>query len=182
MLDRKGIPFKRVDLMPVISKGVLKALRFDGITVPALKIDGKRIQGSREIARELDRVRPEPPLFPSDPDARAKVEEAERWGDEVFQGQAASHHLVGAEAQPRPLASYSEERAARRAGRPGRQDGSSDRRRGGEAQPRHRRERARRPRGAARGPRPHRRLDRRGRARRRTAERGRHESRPACAC
>ena len=27
MLDRKGIPFKRVDLMPVISKGVLRAQR-----------------------------------------------------------------------------------------------------------------------------------------------------------
>ncbi|MGZ5360818.1 MAG: glutathione S-transferase family protein [Solirubrobacterales bacterium] len=86
MLERKGIPYKRVDLMPVISKGVLKVLRFDGITVPALKLDGKRVQGSREIARELDRVRPEPPLFPSDPAERAKVEEAERWGDEVFQG------------------------------------------------------------------------------------------------
>ena len=108
MLDRKSIPFKRVDLMPVISKGVLKALRFDGITVPALKIDGKRIQGSREIARELDRVRPEPPLFPSDPDARAKVEDAERWGDEVFQGRP--RHIIwwALRRNRAPLASYSE--------------------------------------------------------------------------
>ena len=45
MLDRKGIPYKRVDLMPVISKGVLRAQRFPGVTVPALKIDGRRIQG-----------------------------------------------------------------------------------------------------------------------------------------
>ena len=54
MLDRKGIPYKRVDLMPVISKGLLKAMRFPGNTVPALKLDGRRVQGSQEIARELD--------------------------------------------------------------------------------------------------------------------------------
>jgi glutathione S-transferase len=85
MLEHKGIPYKRTDLMPVISKGVLRALGFPGVTVPALKLDGSRIQGSRQIARELDRVRPEPPLFPADPERRAAVEEAERWGEEVLQ-------------------------------------------------------------------------------------------------
>ncbi|HEY1284897.1 MAG TPA: glutathione S-transferase, partial [Solirubrobacterales bacterium] len=39
----------------------------------------------REIARELDRLRPEPPLFPEDPEKRAAVEEAERFGDEELQ-------------------------------------------------------------------------------------------------
>jgi glutathione S-transferase len=43
MLERKGIPYKRVDLMPVISKGILKAQRFPGITVPALKLDGEKV-------------------------------------------------------------------------------------------------------------------------------------------
>jgi glutathione S-transferase len=81
MLDRKGIPFKRVDLMPVVSKGVLKAMRFPGVTVPALKLNGTKIQGSREIARELDHVQPEPPLYPADTEMRGKVEEAEAWGD-----------------------------------------------------------------------------------------------------
>lgn len=85
MLERKGIPYKRVDLIPVVSKGVLKAQRFDGITVPALKLDGRRVQGSREIARELDHVQPEPPLLPADPEKRIKVEEAESWGDEFQQ-------------------------------------------------------------------------------------------------
>ena len=84
MLDRKGIPYERVDLMPVISKGVLRAQRFPGVTVPALKIDGRRIQGP-EKSRELDRIRPEPPLFPGDPERRVKVEEAEGWGDEFQQ-------------------------------------------------------------------------------------------------
>ena len=88
MLEQKGIEYKRVDLMPVISKAALKALRFEGTTVPALKIDGRRIQGSREIARELDRARPEPPLFPGDLERRTAVEAAERWGDEVLQASA----------------------------------------------------------------------------------------------
>ena len=77
MLERKGVPYKRVDLMPVISKGALRAVGFPGITVPALKIDGRKVQGTREIARELDRLRPEPPLFPADPERRAAVESAE---------------------------------------------------------------------------------------------------------
>jgi len=86
MLEQKGIRYRRVDLMPVISKLALKALRFPGVTVPALRIDGRRIQGSRQIARELDRIQPEPRLFPPDPGARLAVEEAERFGDEDLQG------------------------------------------------------------------------------------------------
>jgi glutathione S-transferase len=85
MLERKGIAYKRRDLIPVVSKGVLRAARFPGVTVPALKIDGERIQGSKEIARALDRIQPEPPLFPGDPGERAVVEEAEAFGDEVLQ-------------------------------------------------------------------------------------------------
>ena len=53
--------------------------------MPALKIDGDKVQGSRQIARELERLRPEPPLFPADPEKRAAVEEAERFGDEELQ-------------------------------------------------------------------------------------------------
>jgi glutathione S-transferase len=85
MLEHKGIPYKRVDLIPAIHKPLLRAMRFPGNTVPALRIDGRRVQGSREIARELDRLQPDPPLFPSDPDLRIAVEEAERFGDEDLQ-------------------------------------------------------------------------------------------------
>jgi glutathione S-transferase len=86
MLEHKGIPFQQTDLMPVISKVVLKAMRFPGVTVPAIKIDGRRFQGSRQISRELDRLQPQPPLFPSDPELRTAVEDAERFGDEDLQG------------------------------------------------------------------------------------------------
>ena len=85
MLDHKGIPFKRTDLFPVVSKGVVRALGFPRNTVPAMKIDGEKVQGSRQIARELDRLQPDPPLFPADPEKRAAVEEAERFGDEELQ-------------------------------------------------------------------------------------------------
>jgi glutathione S-transferase len=88
MLEAKGIPYKRIDLIPVVSRVVLKLARFPGVTVPSLKIDGRRVTGSRAISAELDRVRREPPLFPADPAARAKVEDAERWGEEVLQDPA----------------------------------------------------------------------------------------------
>src|SRR5919201_992501 len=75
MLELKDIPYKRVDLMPVISRGVLRALRFPSNTVPSLSIEGRKLTGSREIAQELDRLRPEPPLYPSDPQRRGAAEE-----------------------------------------------------------------------------------------------------------
>jgi glutathione S-transferase len=108
MLDHKGIPFKRKDLMPVVSKGVLRAVGFPGITVPALKIGGDKVQGSRQIARELERLRPEPPLFPADPDQRTAVEEAERFGDEELQHPVRQLLWWGFKQNRYPMASYSE--------------------------------------------------------------------------
>lgn len=108
MLEHKGISYKRTDLLPVISKGVLRAVGFPGITVPALKIDGDKVQGSRPIARELDRLRPEPPLFPADPEQRAAVEEAERFGDEELQHPLRQILWWGIKKDHEPLRSYSE--------------------------------------------------------------------------
>ena len=56
MLERKGIEHRRIDLLPAIHKPILWALRFEKVTVPALKIHGRRIQGSRNISRALDEV------------------------------------------------------------------------------------------------------------------------------
>ncbi len=108
MLELKGIPYKRTDLLPVISKVALKALRFERVTVPALTIDGRRIQGSRQIARELDLVKPEPPLYPSDPEKRAAVEEAERFGDEELQHPVRQILWWCLRKDSAPLRSYSE--------------------------------------------------------------------------
>src|SRR4029077_18313602 len=108
MLEHKGIAYKRTDLLPVVSKGVLRAAGFPGVTVPALKIEGRKIQGSREISRELDRIQPEPPLFPADPEKRAAVEEAERYGDEVLQPPLRQILWWAIKQDKAPLRSYSE--------------------------------------------------------------------------
>jgi glutathione S-transferase len=108
MLEQKGIAYKRTDLLPVISKLALRAVGFPGTTVPALKIDGGKVQGSRQIARELERLRPEPPLFPADPEQRAAVEEAERFGDEELQSPMRQILWWTIKHEKAPLRSYSE--------------------------------------------------------------------------
>jgi glutathione S-transferase len=108
MLRHKGIPFKRTDLFPVISKLVVRGLGFPRQTVPAIKIDGRRVQGSREIARELERLRPEPALFPADPEKRVAVEEAERFGDEELQHPVRQLIWWALKRNKAPLRSFSE--------------------------------------------------------------------------
>ncbi len=109
MLRRKGIDYKRTDLLPVVSKLALRAVGFPGVTVPALKIDGAKVQGSRQIARELERLVPEPALFPADPELRAAVEEAERFGDEELQHPIRRQILWWSiKRDKEPLRSYSE--------------------------------------------------------------------------
>jgi glutathione S-transferase len=85
MLERKGIDHKVVWLLPGLWPALLRTRGFRGGTVPAMKIDGRRLQSSRAISRALEDVRAHPPLFPADPERRLAVEEAERWGDEVLQ-------------------------------------------------------------------------------------------------
>ncbi len=85
MLELKGIEHEVVDLQPGLHPISLRLAGFRGGTVPALRIDGRRLQGSRRISRALDEVRAEPRLFPSDPEARLAVEEAEAWGERELQ-------------------------------------------------------------------------------------------------
>jgi glutathione S-transferase len=108
MLDHKGIAYKRIDLLPVISKLALKVVGFSGVTVPALKVDGRKVQGSREIARELDRLKPEPSLFPADPEKRRAVEEAEQFGDTELQPPMRQILWWAIKRDKAPLRSYSE--------------------------------------------------------------------------
>lgn len=83
MLAVKGIHYKRVNLLPGAHILVTLAKGFEALTVPAMTIDGRRVQGTRSISRELDQLVPDPPLFPRDPERRAAVEDAERWGEEL---------------------------------------------------------------------------------------------------
>jgi glutathione S-transferase len=85
MLESKGLDHKDVWLLPGLHPALLRTRGFRGGTVPGIKIDGRRLQESRAISRALDELKPDPPLFPVDPEKRLEVEEAERWGDEVLQ-------------------------------------------------------------------------------------------------
>lgn len=82
MLEHKGIDYKAVTLMPGAHAFIMLALGFPTMGVPALKIDDRRVQGTRPIARALDELYPEHPLFPADPIERKAVQAAERWGEE----------------------------------------------------------------------------------------------------
>ena len=84
-LEAKGLDYKPIWLLPGIHPVLLRTRGFRGGTVPAVKLDGRKLQHSRAISRALEELQPEPPLFPSDPERRLAVEEAERWGDEVLQ-------------------------------------------------------------------------------------------------
>jgi glutathione S-transferase len=109
MLEHKGIAYTRVDMLPGLSRYIVRALRFDAGTVPAMVIDGRRVQGSRTIAQELERLQPEPPLFPADPQQREAVLELERWGDEEFQDTARKLMLWAVARVPEARLGYLEE-------------------------------------------------------------------------
>jgi glutathione S-transferase len=85
MLRHKGVDYRRIDLVTAAHRGLLRALGFPGKTVPALRLDGAKIQGTTDIAFALDALIPSPPLFPPDAERRREVEAAEAWGNEVLQ-------------------------------------------------------------------------------------------------
>jgi glutathione S-transferase len=102
----KGVPYRRVELLPPAHALVQRA-RFGRRTVPALQLDGgERVVGSRAILSRLDELAPEPPLFPSGAEERRAVENAEEWGDEVWQPIARRLMWVAFQRWPRAMASY----------------------------------------------------------------------------
>lgn len=85
MLELKGIEHEVRDIFPGLHPIVVRAAGFEGRTVPALRIDGHKLQGSLEISRALDEIEPFSPLFPADPELRRAVEDAERFGHDELQ-------------------------------------------------------------------------------------------------
>lgn len=84
MLDLAGIEYRWVALPGGVHPLLLRAKGFGGNTVPALVLEGRRVQGTLAISRAVEAVVPGV-LFPSDPEARRKVEEAEAWGERELQ-------------------------------------------------------------------------------------------------
>ena len=81
----KGVETKNVELLPGLHPLLLRGFGFHRGTVPALKLDGRKIEGSLEIAQALEAAVPEPSLYPADPERRRAVEAAERWGEAELQ-------------------------------------------------------------------------------------------------
>lgn len=108
MLKYKGIAFERTDLMPMLSKPLLRMLGFPGVSVPAMRINGQRIQGSIAISRELDRLQPEPPLYPADPARRTTIDEIERFCDVGLQHPIRQAIWWAFKKDREPMRSYSE--------------------------------------------------------------------------
>jgi glutathione S-transferase len=106
-LSLKGLSYGVVEWPPPLHAPMQRII-FGRRTVPALSVGGEHVSGSGTIMRYLDELEPEPPLFPDDGRARAKVALAERWGDEVFQPIGRELIWAGFCHCPRAMISYAE--------------------------------------------------------------------------
>ena len=83
-LHRKGLEYEKVSLTPGPHVEEMARVYGEGnTTVPGLLVGDEPVHGSRAILERLERIEPDPPLYP-EPIADA-VREAERWGDEELQ-------------------------------------------------------------------------------------------------
>jgi glutathione S-transferase len=78
MLRHKGIEYSRLDLPNITHRVILPLMRYRGTTVPVMTLDGHRISGTMKIARALEALKPDPPMFPAS-------EGDEAWADSVLQ-------------------------------------------------------------------------------------------------
>jgi glutathione S-transferase len=85
MLQRKRLDYRLVRFPPGFHPWLVRAAGFEANTVPAMVVDGRKVQTSLAISRELDLLEPRWPLFPADPERRRAVEAAERWGEAELQ-------------------------------------------------------------------------------------------------
>jgi glutathione S-transferase len=78
-LDFKGIAHERRSLMPGGARAMWFSIRG---TVPVLDLGGARIVDTTRIVEALERMKPEPALYPTDPDERKRALELEDFFDE----------------------------------------------------------------------------------------------------
>lgn len=104
-LQLKGLPYSVWEWPPPLHAPVQRLMTGQR-TVPALRTDGETIAGSRAILHRLDELAPDPPLYPADPVAHRRVEEADRWGEETFQPIPRELIWAGVRQRPEALVSY----------------------------------------------------------------------------
>ncbi len=103
-----SIDHDRVEL-PTLSQTLVGPFLFGGRTVPGMRLGRERIVGSRAIVARLEPLAAEGSLLPSDDDSRAKVIEAERWGEEVFQNEGRQILDAAFLSRPAAMASFAAE-------------------------------------------------------------------------
>jgi glutathione S-transferase len=82
-LDYKRIPHIRRSLLPGVHLIVARRLTHGEVdTTPVLTIDGRSIGDSTRILAAIEQRWPDPPLYPADPDQRARALELEEFFDE----------------------------------------------------------------------------------------------------
>jgi glutathione S-transferase len=107
-LQLKGLDYRIVELPPPMHAPIQKLL-FGQRTVPGVRLEGgEKVVGSRPILRRLEQLAPEPPLFPADPEQRARVEAAEAWGEETLQPVARRMLWPAMRRRPDAIVSYIE--------------------------------------------------------------------------
>ncbi len=80
ILDYKGLPYERIG---VLGPAMVELRRRGRIgKVPALDIDGELVCDSTDIALELERRHPSPPILPAGPRERGLCHALEEWADE----------------------------------------------------------------------------------------------------
>jgi glutathione S-transferase len=81
-LGHKGLPAEWIDVDPA-DRGEVERLSGQPL-VPVLELDGRILVDSTAIIEELERIRPNPPLYPAEPARRAEVEVFVDWFNRVW--------------------------------------------------------------------------------------------------
>jgi glutathione S-transferase len=116
-LDWKALPHVRRSLLPGLH--IPRVMWMTGQkSVPVLVVDGAAIADSTRIIETLERLRPEPPLYPSDEGDRRRALELEDWFDEELGPhirRAAFHDILPFSGYATEFLAYGASPAARRA-------------------------------------------------------------------
>jgi glutathione S-transferase len=82
ILNYKGLRYERV---AVLGPSLMELMRRSAVRkVPALDIDGRLLVDSTDIAYEVERLCPEPSIFPPDPYLQGLSHALEDWADEAL--------------------------------------------------------------------------------------------------
>ena len=95
-LDYKGLPHTRRAMDPGFHQKTAKKLS-GGTTFPVLELNGRAVGDSTEIIAELERIRPQPALYPADRAERQRALELEEHFDEElgpYSRRLAIHHAL----------------------------------------------------------------------------------------